>query len=207
MFRNVMLVVLSSLLAVALAFGLPGLTALAQGSRSYAETPQTFLGARVLPAQNGMLVQALRLNSAAARAGLRVGDIITAINGKPVIQADSLDAVLESFEPGDVLILSVRRGEKAFKLTATMPGQPVSLERLFNLNPLRYLREQLQREMAKQSHETLFDRLFERFPQLHRPAHQPAERSTAWLPDLVHQMRQAMKPGKSIEIAPGDTLL
>jgi serine protease Do len=46
---------------------------------------------------------------AAARAGIRAGDVVTAVNGKPVKSADELKAVAEKAK-GTVALL-VRRGD------------------------------------------------------------------------------------------------
>src|SRR5688572_187402 len=65
------------------------------------------LGLAVRPAAEGLLVESA--TGAAARAGIRAGDVVTAVNGRPVKSADDLRAAAEKSK-GSVALL-VRRGE------------------------------------------------------------------------------------------------
>ncbi len=55
----------------------------------------------------GVYVESINSGSAAEKAGLRVGDIITAIGGKEVNGMDSLKLALKRFSPGDTTTLTV----------------------------------------------------------------------------------------------------
>ena len=57
----------------------------------------------------GLVVE--NATGAAARAGIRAGDVVTAINGRPVKKADELRAAAEKAK-GTVALL-VRRGESS----------------------------------------------------------------------------------------------
>jgi serine protease Do len=57
----------------------------------------------------GVLVGGLTRQSAAAKAGIQPGDIITAINGHPVDQVSTLQRVLFGFQPGDTIALGMNR--------------------------------------------------------------------------------------------------
>ncbi|MCD6041077.1 MAG: putative serine protease, MucD [Burkholderiales bacterium] len=65
------------------------------------------LGLAVRPSEEGLVVE--NASGAAARAGIRAGDVVTAVNGKPVKSVDELKAAAEKSN-GTVALL-VRRGE------------------------------------------------------------------------------------------------
>ena len=65
----------------------------------------------------GAYVAAIAENSGAANSDLRVGDIITAINGTEVTSTSALNNVKNQLEPGDTVELSVYRmatGENSY---------------------------------------------------------------------------------------------
>ncbi len=79
-------------------------------------------GARVRPQVDGVLVLEVVRNSGADRAGLRptrrtrqgivLGDVITAIEGRPVQSVSDIRALLERQQPGDSVTVSLLRGEE-----------------------------------------------------------------------------------------------
>jgi S1-C subfamily serine protease len=58
--------------------------------------------------------------SPADKAGLRAGDIITAVNSSKLSQQKSLTTVLNKFQPGDKISLQVLRAGKTITVTATL---------------------------------------------------------------------------------------
>ncbi|MDB5236840.1 MAG: deoxyribonuclease HsdR, partial [Hymenobacter sp.] len=62
---------------------------------------------------NGVYVQGLTANSAAALAGLKTGDIITQINGVPVNTSSQLQEQVARFRPGDRIKVNYLRGNTA----------------------------------------------------------------------------------------------
>ncbi|HVM31482.1 MAG TPA: trypsin-like peptidase domain-containing protein [Candidatus Limnocylindrales bacterium] len=62
--------------------------------------------------------------SPAEEAGLREGDIVTAINGRRVDANNTLDEVLAAFQPGDTLVLMVLRDGEALEVTLTLGVRP-----------------------------------------------------------------------------------
>ena len=69
---------------------------------------------------NGVYVQGLSENSAAAQAGLKMGDIITQINGVAVNTSSQLQEQVARFRPGDKIKLNYLRGNAPSEVTATL---------------------------------------------------------------------------------------
>jgi S1-C subfamily serine protease len=59
-------------------------------------------------------------NSAADKAGLKEGDIITAVNGVNVDLTDTLAELLQQYNPGDTVTLTVIRAGKTQQIKATL---------------------------------------------------------------------------------------
>ncbi len=79
----------------------------------------------------GIVVLGVARGSAAARAGLRaaratafgrveLGDVITAVDGKPVRTKGDLDAILDMHDFGDRISLTVQRGDRTRKIEVTL---------------------------------------------------------------------------------------
>ncbi len=60
----------------------------------------------------------------AASAGLQAGDIVTAIDGKPIEGSADLVAAIAAKKPGDSITLTVKRGSGTETITATLGTQP-----------------------------------------------------------------------------------
>jgi putative serine protease PepD len=58
--------------------------------------------------------------SPAADAGLRAGDVITAVGDRPVTSSTELTAAVRSAKPGDQVTLTVRRGQDTSKVEVTL---------------------------------------------------------------------------------------
>jgi Do/DeqQ family serine protease len=69
---------------------------------------------------NGVYVQGLSENSAAAAAGLKMGDIITQINGVAVNTSSQLQEQVARFRPGDKIKVSYLRGGNASTTEAVL---------------------------------------------------------------------------------------
>jgi 2-alkenal reductase len=74
--------------------------------------------------ESGVLVEQVVANSAASRAGLREGDVITKIEDLVIDEDHGLINVLTNFKPGDRVKLSVVRNGKLLTLTATLGTRP-----------------------------------------------------------------------------------
>jgi serine protease Do len=79
----------------------------AAGPASEASAPAGKLGLAVRPSDDGLVVE--NATGAAARAGIRAGDVVTAVNGKPVKSVEELQAAAE--KANGAVALLVRRGD------------------------------------------------------------------------------------------------
>ena len=70
--------------------------------------------------QLGAQVEDITQGSAAAQAGLQKGDLITAIDGTPVVGSESLVAQVRGHEVGKEVTLSVLRGSETLELKVTL---------------------------------------------------------------------------------------
>jgi S1-C subfamily serine protease len=65
-----------------------------------------------LPEINGVLVIKVLPNTPAANKGVRLGDVITAVDGKSITTANELQALVEETQVGQTLQLTVKRGDR-----------------------------------------------------------------------------------------------
>jgi len=72
----------------------------------------------------GVFVNTIYPGSAAERDGILVGDIITAIDARPIRTAEELRSVLGHYTPGDTVIITVFREEAHISLTVTLGDRP-----------------------------------------------------------------------------------
>jgi putative serine protease PepD len=72
----------------------------------------------------GALVGSVPPSGPAAAAGLQAGDLVTAVDGKAIHDANGLVAAIGAARPGQKLSLAVQRGSQRLTLTATLGDQP-----------------------------------------------------------------------------------
>jgi putative serine protease PepD len=79
------------------------------------------LGVSVTEAEGGgALVSNVTGGSAAAKAGLQQGDVITSVNGKPVNDSDDLVGIIQSASVGDKVTIAFTRNGAEKTVTATL---------------------------------------------------------------------------------------
>ena len=66
-----------------------------------------YLGVRIGDTGNGAYIGTVSAGGPAAKAGLKAGDVVVALNGKPTPSADDLGTVLAGFKPGQTVTLKV----------------------------------------------------------------------------------------------------
>jgi S1-C subfamily serine protease len=90
-----------------------------------------------LEPEQGVLVLEVTPESPAARAGIKPGDVITAMNGDRVANPAALLAWLDERKPGDQVTLKVVRHGKPVELTATLDPAPFGdrVRRVMRLAP------------------------------------------------------------------------
>ena len=77
-----------------------------------------------VPVDSGVIVDTVEPGSAADDAGLRRGDIITALDDTPIEDSGDLLAALRDYRPGDTVELAIVRGKDELTLTATLDERP-----------------------------------------------------------------------------------
>ncbi|HEV2642303.1 MAG TPA: trypsin-like peptidase domain-containing protein [Candidatus Elarobacter sp.] len=86
--------------------------------------PRGYLGVALQGVQGGVIVLGVEPNSPADRGGLIVGDIIVALGGKAVEDADDVHAQLGAGTVGKQLALDVRRGGSPHQVQVTVGERP-----------------------------------------------------------------------------------
>ncbi|WP_374471945.1 Do family serine endopeptidase [Phenylobacterium sp.] len=93
-----------------------------------------------LPRPTGALVADVWPGGPADRAGVRQGDVVTSVNGEPVVEAATLNYAVGNSRPGDTVRITVRRGERDLPLSLRAeapPATPARDERVISgQNPL-----------------------------------------------------------------------
>ena len=85
-------------------------------------TPVTAKGVK-LDKPRGVFVTSVIKGSAADKAGIKEGDVILAVNGKPVNRTNELQAKIGVMNPGDKVKLTIWRDGKEMTITATLKAQ------------------------------------------------------------------------------------
>jgi len=87
---------------------------------------RAYLGVSTSPGAGGVEVASVSAGGPAAQAGLRVGDVITAIGGERVSEPDDVAAAVQDRRPGEQVEIEVRRGGGSETLTVTLDERPTN---------------------------------------------------------------------------------
>jgi serine protease Do len=82
-----------------------------------------------LKARKGALIADVQPDSPAAKAGLKNGDVITAVNGDPIEDANKLTFSVGAVSPGTTLAVDVLRDGKTQKFSVTTGERPANVAR------------------------------------------------------------------------------
>lgn len=79
-----------------------------------------------LPVEEGFYVQGVVADSPSEQIGLQVGDIVTAINLERVGERQSMVGALFQYQPGDVVQLTIQRGDVSFRVEMELATRPIN---------------------------------------------------------------------------------
>ncbi|HSR48411.1 MAG TPA: PDZ domain-containing protein [Anaerolineales bacterium] len=85
-----------------------------------------YLGIAYEPADEGAAVGQVLDGSPAERAGLRVGDVITAVDGIQLVGPGQLRRLIQAHQPGDKVTLTILRGEDKQTVVVTLGSAPAT---------------------------------------------------------------------------------
>src|SRR5438552_14436228 len=95
-----------------------------------------FFGA---PRESGVLVSSVAENGPAAKAGVRVGDVITAVNGKATANSRDMREAIRDNHAGHTIRIDVIRSKGRQTITATVDARESTELRGFKLGELDHL--------------------------------------------------------------------
>jgi putative serine protease PepD len=85
-----------------------------------------YLGLQLGDGDGGAQVGAVSAGGPAADAGLRAGDVVTAIDGRRVADSDALVAAVDNHQPGDEVTLTITRDGDSRELQAKLATRPAT---------------------------------------------------------------------------------
>ena len=85
-----------------------------------------YVGVLIQGVTGGARITKIVSGSPADKAGLKVGDVITAFNGKTVTSASALTAAVSASQSGETVTVTVHRGGSTKQLNLTLGVQPAS---------------------------------------------------------------------------------
>jgi serine protease Do len=83
-----------------------------------------FLGVSLDEDHGGARIMSVSPRSAAEKAGLKAGDVVTLIAETPIIDAETMVNTIQRFRPGDVVTIKFRRDGQASEARATLDKRP-----------------------------------------------------------------------------------
>jgi len=86
--------------------------------------PRSFVGARGVDHPDGCQLERIEEGSPAFKADLKVGDIVTKVNGQKIKSFDSFRERVAEAKPGEELILEVKRDDKEMSVKVKVETRP-----------------------------------------------------------------------------------
>ncbi len=86
--------------------------------------PSASGGARIATQSNSSCTAPVAAGSPAAQAGLKPGDLITAISGVPVISTEDFITKIGGYSPGTTVTFTVERNAKTLQIKVTLGARP-----------------------------------------------------------------------------------
>jgi S1-C subfamily serine protease len=88
---------------------------------------RAYLGVQGSAALGGVLIEQVEPDSPAARAGLRVAEVLTRLDGISIHTMDDVSAILARHQPDDVVAVELRTGSQSRGVHATLADRPAGL--------------------------------------------------------------------------------
>jgi len=85
-----------------------------------------YVGVEIQGAAGGAKITKIVPGSPAAKAGLKVGDVVTKFGGKTITSADDLTAAVSAAKSGETVTVTVHRGGSTKQVQVTLGVQPAS---------------------------------------------------------------------------------
>jgi putative serine protease PepD len=85
-----------------------------------------YVGVKILDVPGGAKITTIVKDSPAAKAGLKVGDVVTSFNGAAITSADDLTGAVFHARAGQTVTVKIRRGGETKSLQITLGVQPSS---------------------------------------------------------------------------------
>jgi serine protease Do len=87
-----------------------------------------WLGVVLEDAGEGVRIVTVMAKSPAAKAGVKMGDVVTHINAKKVLGMESMQGLIQKHKPGEEITLAARRGDEDLEFKAKLEKRPAFLD-------------------------------------------------------------------------------
>ena len=107
-------------------FSIPSATVKSVASQLIAsgKAVHAYLGVSIDSSASNALLAGAQGSTPAAKAGLKRGDVITAVNGTSIATGDDLSRAIDAHKPGDKVTVTYKRGGSEHSVTLTLATRP-----------------------------------------------------------------------------------
>jgi putative serine protease PepD len=91
---------------------------------SSGKVEHAYLGVSINPSSETATIAEVRAETPAKKAGLKAGDVVTAVDGTKIVGGDDLTRAIDSHKPGDEVTLTYRRGGEEHTTDVTLATRP-----------------------------------------------------------------------------------